>query len=372
MASNVLPHALQSKVINGLFPQLRLQNTTLQNILGVGLGGPFRMARGGFNFAYDIFDPTRDAGIVRMPSQTSANIQPRPVGQVQGRYPRIAETLPLTFDYMNDFRVLGGAENQVDAGAENYIAEQAKTLLQRVANAIEIQCAAMLRGHLYFTQSGDSLYHELSSSNNVIDIDFQIPSTENVDQLPLNTGSDTISAVWTTAGTDIHGDLLNIMGGFETTTGWPVGTIITSREVMNDILQNDSMKAIAGTSNAPMANVQLQNSNDRYYEFHAFPGVRFYVVNEVLNLGASQTLTRMVGAAQLTVLPPSDGSWLNYWEGSSTIIEETIGRQSIQSGLYAWSELRGDPARVELKSNYLGMPILKVPAAVAFGTVNGF
>ena len=368
MASNVLPHALQSKVINGLFPQLRVQNTTLQDILGVGLGGPFRRVRGGYNFAYDIFNPTRDAGIVRMPSQTSANIQPKPVGQVQGRYPRIAETIPLNFDYMNDFRVLGGAENQVDAGAENYIAEQAKELLQRVANAIEIQCAAMLRGHLYFTQDGDSLYHELASSGNVIDIDFQIPSTENVARLPLNTGADTISATWATAGTDIHGDLLNIMGGFERTTGWPVGIIITSREIMNDILQNDTMKAIAGTSNAPFKSVILQNSNDRFYEFDAFPGVRFYVVNEVLNLGASQTTTRLIGATQLSVLPPPDGSWLNYWEGSSTIIEETIGRQSIQSGLYSWSELRGDPARIELKSNYLGMPILKVPAAVAFGT----
>lgn len=362
-----LPKALQAKVLNGLISTLKLHNTTIQDLLGVGINGAYSIPKRGYVFTYDIMDPTRNSATARMPGQVSATVQPQVVGQVTGRYVRSAEKLPLLLAYLQDLRVLGGNQNEIDAGGQRYITEQFTRLMQRFANAREVECAAMLRGNLYLTPSGDDLYREFSSSGAAIDIDFRIPAA-NKTQLALGTGADTISASWATAATDIVGDVLNIMRGFELQSGYTVGAFITSPEIANFMVQNTSVRQAAGTSGPPFQVVELQGSNDVYYTFKAFPWIRVYVVNEVLGVGTAQTTTRMVGANDLFVIPRPDGMWCQYWTGSEPVIEEFNRRQHEPQGLYSWTELRGDPARAELIANMIGMPILQVPKAVAYGT----
>ena len=361
-----LPSILHPKVINGTFQTLSVRNTTLQRIMGLNIGGPASVPKGGTHFSYDIVNPTRDIATARPHGQQSYNVQPKVIGHVAGRYPRSAETIDLDLNYLEHLRVIGRGPSEVDDAGAAYITLNETQLLQRFANLREFQVAAMLRGAYYWQTTGDDkIDHSFTSGGASHTVDFQIPAG-NKTQLDMTGEGDALLVDWDTATNDILSDCIRVQKYFEQVSGLPVTNLLCSAEVAGWMLQNNSLRNVAGSAGPPFREFRSE-MNDMFITFAALPWLKVWVINEVLNVAG--TVTRLIPDRTAIFFPDHSPEWLQYWEGSEVVVEKDRAVQAKRMGLYGWSTVQEDPARIEIKAVHSGLPILLNPKAIAVGTI---
>lgn len=374
-----LPDLLRPNPINKVKSRLEVTDTVLQNMFGAGLpaweGEPenpnaSNVTQGrGRQFAYDVFNKTRRVATARAPGQTSGTVAPQKVGTVTGVYPRSAERMELLYEKIHNLRPIGGPAGEIDAAGQNYIKKQAKSLKQAHANWREFQIAAMFRGSYTYTVVGDDMYHDFSGGS--ITIPYGIPAG-NLGQLDMLGAGNIINTSWANPAADILGDLAQIETAFQWLHGRPLKSVVVNSVVMSYVLDNTGIKNRSGSSNTPYEEYKVADGgrdNNLFIRLKAKPELKWYVVNEVLDVGATPTTTKLIADTQATFLPDINDEWFEYEEGSEIVVEKWSGTTVERHGSYFWANPIDDPAGYELRAVSNGFPILYVPAAIATGTV---
>lgn len=360
-----LETVLASKRVNGAFSRLKVRNTTLQRLFGLQIGGPGSIAQGGQTFSFDIVNPERDIATARGELQTSKRVQPKVISHVDGRFPRSAETIGLDLNKILELRGIGGQVSEVSEGGMRYITENQRKLLQRYANLREFQVAGMMRSHYYWQQTNqDTFEHSFTSSGAFVDMNFQIPAG-NLTGLDMTGAGNILTVDWTSASSDILGELLAIQEAFEQVSGETPENLVCSTTTLGYLLANTGLHNVAG-STGPTWREFRNAENDIMMVLQALPWLKIWVISEVLNVNG--TVTRLIPDNGIFMFPDPSPDWVQYWEGSEIVVEQERQVRQERTGLYAWTREIEDPAQIELKAVQRGLPILLNPNAMVYGT----
>lgn len=361
---------LASKTILRAISQIQAPGTTLQRLFGWGFTGANRRRQSGRNFAYDIFDATRNVATARLPAQASARIDSQLVGHSTGTFPRSAETIALRDEDLLNQRRIGGSIDQLDDEGEVFITRQEAYLAQRFANLIEFQTAAMLRGSYSFSSVGDELRHGFSGGETTVD--FKVPAS-NLTQLNMLGGGNILDADWNTPATDIPSHLYEINQAMVQLTGMGLAHIVVSSTVWQMLTSNEVIQAGGGTSQVVFETLRRNGSGEFTAVLRAIPWVTFHIVDYGLTVwnGSAQTYTRLIEDDHAAFLPEPSARWTQFLEGSEIVTEGPGGTRAERFGFYPFAYAVHDPSGWELSAVMNGLPALYTPSAVAYGKVTG-
>lgn len=354
-----LPQVLQPGVINGVVSELKLHNTRLQDFFGSAGATPMS----GRYFAWDVFNSSREVAGGRMPGTGPSRVARQKVGTVQGSFPRVHESLPLLYEAIHNQRALGGLT--VDRGGESYILRQEQYLAQRIANHKELQWAGMIRGHYYYTQTGDDLIPSLDSG--AVDVDFQVPAG-NVGDLDMLGDGGILSASWATAGTDIPGNLMAINDAFEKLSGFALEHVWLNALDWSYILANTKLASAAGSANTIFDSFERVGSQgDLQARLKAIPWITWHITSGVVNLNGTQT--SLIPAGKALFCPTPTPEWVQLGEGSEIVIEYPGATPTERFGTHFWAEPTNKPAGYELTDVCNQIPFLYIPSNIALGDI---
>jgi hypothetical protein len=309
MAGKAVSELLAPEVYLREVSRLDLPGTTLSDLFGWGMSArdpdtqtgnmiDWPLRDGG----YDVMNRSQDLASGRVPGTAPYNIAPQKVGKVKFTIPRSAERMPLTDEKLNNQRPTGQAVNVVDTNGENYILRQKRYMAERVANMIEFQSAAMMRGSYTFDQNGDELRQGFSGGEETIN--FQIPAG-NTNQLDmLGTGA-IITAPWSTAGTDIPANIVAILNDAESAlTGMGIEHAVCNSKTMQYFLNNTKIKGQAGTANTVYEVYNRVGPAEYSVRLKSIPWLQIHVIDYKLNIwnGSAYARTSLI---QLTIKLPS-------------------------------------------------------------------
>lgn len=377
------PTVLRPNVVNKTVSRLKVINTLLQDIFGMGVGVVDADAEfpqnpsawnvnqddTGRNFSYDVFSGVQTLAKPSVPGAPSLSIAPNPVGNVTGVYPRLAEKMPLLLEKLNNQRPIGGPAGDLDVGGAGYITRQQRMLKQRIVNTIEFQIAAMLRGSYTYTatSSGQIAWQDFTGGSHTVA--FQVPSG-NLSKLDMLGAGDIIATSWDNVDAPILDDIAAIEAAMAQIHGLPLSRVLINSVGMGYVLGNNQVKSRAGTSNVPwLSNVQIPGTNSKRIVLAGCPHITWEVVNETLKLGASDTATKLIADTQATFIPEPSPDWVEYRYGAEPIAEILGNTTALRKGPYFWTERITDPAGWALHSVHNGIPCLYVPGCVATGLI---
>lgn len=364
MAGRAVQELLAPEVILREVSRIQLPGTVLSDLFGWGLAArdPANMSGNMIDYplregSYDVFNRTRRIATGSVPGTANTNIKPQKVGRVRFTIPRSAERIPLTDEDMVNRRQIGQAVTVVDTMGENYLMRQKRYLAEAVANMIEFQTAAMLRGTYTFDQQGDELRQGFSGGEETID--FQIPAN-NKNQL-----NGIIAAPWSTAGTDIPGHVAAINRQSNSNTGLGIEHAVLNSFTLQYLLKNDFIKAQAGTSNTPFESYVRSGPGRFSVVFRAIPWMQWHVVDYTLEVwdGSAFTDTKLIADDHVHFFPTPSPAWCQYLNGGEVITEGPQGARAFRHGFYAYGYASWDPSGWNLCNVHNGIPALYVPAA---------
>ena len=361
MVNVALPSILQPGVVNEIVSEVNVLNTRLQDFF---IGGAGARDVGGRNFAWDVFNDTRNVATARAPGVGPARIKRNPVGRVTGVFPRVHESIPLLGEEIHNLRRLGGNPMDLDRGGESYILAQQRYLAQRLANHKEFQYAAMIRGSYFYTQNGDDINVSLTSGQ--IEVNYRVPAG-NKNQLDILGAGNIIGASWATDSTDIPGHLGEIDAAMESLVGLPIRHAWLNSKTMNYILKNTAIKGLAGTANVVFDRFDRAQNNDFEIVLAGWPNITWHVTNGVLAIDG--TKFKLLPDDAIMFCPDPDPSWIEHYNGSEPVVEYPGAPMVERFGSYFWAETTTKPAGYELIDVYNGLPALKVPNAILYADV---
>lgn len=351
--------------ILGVFSRVKKAANPLSRLLGFNIGGSNRRPYAGREFVYDVFNSTRTVAQGRGPGQSSAVIEPQLVGQVRGTFPRAAEKMLLTDEKIHNLRAIGGPAGELDKAGETYINRQQLYMGERFANVIEFQTAAMLRGGYTFVQSGDTLAHDFTGTG--VSVDFRVPSG-NKSQLNMLGAGNIISASWATNSTDIPTQLFGINNALLQLNGFSLAHICLTSSLWNSVVNNDYVQAQAGSSAAP-AEISKEDDGTFTAVLKAMPWLTWHIIDNGLNIGTSNTYTKLISDTSFIGFPEPSAEWCEYLDGSEMVTEGPTGTRSEKFGAYAYGHPQHDPSGWAMYGGLNGCPSLIVPSAVVYGTM---
>jgi len=361
---------LAPKTILHAISQMGLPGTTLQRLFGWGFGGANVERQSGRNFSYDIFDNTRRVATGRVPGQASSRQEPQKVGNVNGTFPRAAETISLLDEDLLNRRAFGGGADQLDLGGESYITRQEAYLAQRFANLVEFQTAAMLRGSYTYHDDGDVLHHGFTGGS--LTVDFQIPAG-NKTQLDMLGAGNILDADWALAATDIPLHLQNINAALLELTGMGLAHVVLTSVGWRYVLNNTKVQAMGGSVNTPFESMKRTSSGEFEAVLRALPWITFHIVDYGLQVwnGSAEVFTKLIANDRAAFFPQPAPRWVRYLEGSEIVTEGPGGQRSEQFGFYPFAWPTHDPSGWELSAVLNGIPALFTPSAMAYGLITG-
>ena len=358
--SIALPTVLQPGSVNETVSQLRVINTRLQDFFSPGGAAGQQSGR---YFAWDIFNETREVAGGRAPGTGPARVAPQPVGNVQGQFPRVHDSIPLLYEQIHNLRKIGSLET--DNAGKTYIAGQLQRQKQKYVNHKEMQFAGMLRGQYFYSRSGDDLLPSLTAGN--VTIDFQVPAGNKASLNMLGAGN-IITALWSNPATDIPLQLAKISEAFEQLTGRPMSHIWMDGPTFQHVLNNTKVGALAGTANTVFdSDVRDPVTNDRRVVLKGLPLFVFHISDGGLSFNG--TFTKIIPTNKAVFMPTPDPSWVGYLEGSEIVIEYPGATPTERFGQYFYAEPTTKPAGYELIGVMNGIPKLEVPSCLAIGDV---
>ncbi len=388
MASDVLS-LLTPSVVTKIISRIRTPGNVVSRKFGFEIGGKNVFQVQGNTYTYDIYDNVRDVARGRMPGAPSGSVSANPIGNVQVTLARSAEKLMLNYELVNHIRVMGENAGTHDVRGLRYIDRQAKTLRQRSENLREfVTAGALFNGGIYgFYASGDDLIPTFARSGTYISVDHRFNSNfiltggSFAAGLPMDTGSNIITATWATGSTDIPAQLDGISDGFQGSVGQPLKEIWINNSVKNNVLQNDKIRQLAGTSNTPFStydHVDMKNPDGTDAGVYSFvlkglPFYQWFVYGGQLRTATTDATTfantKVIQDGYATFMIESDSSWFQMVEGSEIIKDNDLAPAVERVGHYAWMMEKADPARFELHNNQRVGLELNVPKGIAWARV---
>lgn len=361
-----LPTMLNPNIVNERISRLRVINTTLQNAFGMQAGGSGVRKVPARSGSYDVFNDTRAVATASVPGTTANTIALNPVSNVGYRIPRAAEKVHILMEEINQLRALGGPTDQVDQLGETYIMDQEKVFKQRFVNLREFQVSAMLRGSYTYTQSGDQLIHTYSGGG--ITVDYQIPSG-NKTQLNMLAGGDIIGTAWDNEAAPIVRDLFAVNAAFNQLVGLGLTDIWCTSVVWGFVITNTEVQALAGSVQSPVLSFDRDEEKQAFTaRLVAAPWVNWHITDETLSVNG--TTTKVIADTAAVFTTPIDSGICQFYECPEPVMDPVTQAMRNVWGEYYYHKLVDDPVSYEFHGRFNGLPILKVPAAIAYGTVD--
>jgi hypothetical protein len=360
---------LAPKTIQKAISQLELPGTSLQTLLGWGLGGTNVARHGGRNFHYDIFNVTRKVATGRAPAQSLSVTRPQAVGSNSATFPRAAEKIQLLDEDLLNRRRIGGATSGLDRG-EIFVTRQEAYLAQRFANLIEFQTAAMFRGAYSYATDGDLLKHGFAGGETTVD--FQVPDG-NLDQLDMLGAGNILDADWATCTTDIPAHLHAINAAMIQLTGMGLAHVVLTSAGWQYVVGNEHVQDQGGSSGPVFERLARTSPGEFTATLRSLPWLTFHVIDYGLEIwnGTSEAFTKLIQDDHAAFLPEPSPSWVQYLEGSEVVTEGPGGPKHERYGLYAYAYPIHDPSGWDLCAVFNGIPALYTPAALAYGLITG-
>jgi hypothetical protein len=318
--------------------------------------------------SYDVYNRTQDIAPASVPGSSNTEIKPQPSGKVRFVIPRSAQQLSLKHEDLINRRMIGAPVTAVDQMGENYIARQQRTMAELVANMIEFQTAAMLRGSYMFDQFGDELRQGFSGGD--VTIDYQIPAG-NKNQLNMLGTGDIIAASWANTSTDIPAHIMAINDAMNALNGMGIEHAICRSSTFMYVLNNTKVAAQAGTVNTPFMSYDQVGPGRFRAVLRAIPWLTWHIVDYRLRIwdGSAYALTGLIGTDQVTFMPTPNPSWVQYYNGSEVVTEGPNGVMALRRGYYPYAYPSWNPSGWVLGQVHNGFPALYVPSAIATADV---
>ena len=379
MAGRSVDSILKPKVILREVSRLALPGTVLSDLWGWGLTArdPSSQSRANTidydlrSGQYDVFDSTRTVASGRVPGTASSRQKPQKVGVVNYTIPRSAETIELSDEDLVNRRQIGEAVTVLDARGETYVRRQQRYMAQRVANMIEMQTAAMLRGGRYtFDTQGDELRQGFSGGE--VTIDYRVDQTENIDQLSMGTGGDIIDAAWATATTDIPLHLFKINAAFNDLVGRGLEHAVCNHTVWNSVLNNTKVKDQGGSANIVFESITRRGPGEFSAVLRSIPWLNWHIIDYSLNVwdGSSFADTTLIEDDKVAFFPEPDSQIASYMNGAEMVTEGPNGVRQFRHGFYPYAYPSHDPSGWNMTFVHNGIPALYNPNALAYGDVS--
>lgn len=366
MAERSVNELLAPEVILREVSRIKLPGTILSDLFGWGLAArnPDNMSGNMIDYSlrdgrYDVFNRSRDLATASLPGTANTNIKPQKVGSVRFTIPRMAEQIPLNHEQLVNRRQIGQAVTVVDAMGANYIDRQKQYMMMRIANAIEFQTAAMIRGSYSFDQNGDELLQCFSGGGDTID--YQIPAN-NKNQL-----NGIIGTTWATTTTDIPGDVFAVNQACNDATGMGIEHAICNSNTWQYVINNEKVQAQAGSANTPFQSINKVGPGQFSAVLRSMPWLQWHVIDYSLNIwdGSSAFAdTRLIANDQVTFIPQPDPSWCQYLNGGEVVTEGPKGTAAFRHGFYAYGYEAWNPSGWNLCAVHNGFPCVYIPAAI--------
>lgn len=376
MAGRSVQEVLAPEVILREVSRIQLPGTVLSDLFGWGLAArdPANMSGNMIDYplregSYDVFNRTQDLASGRVPGTANFQTKPQKMGRVRFTIPRSAEQITLTDEDLVNRRQLGQAVTVVDSMGENYIMRQKRFLAEKVANMIEFQTAALLRGSYTFDQNGDELRNTFANGEETID--FQVPSG-NKNQLDMLGAGAIIGASWATTTTDIPGDCYQVNDAMNALTGMGIEHAICNSTTFQYCLNNDKVKAQAGTANTPFESYERSGPGRFTVVLRAIPWLQWHIIDYKLNIyngTSAYAVSSLVADDQVNFIPTPNPSWVQYLNGGEVITEGPNGTRAFRNGFYAYGYPSWNPSGWNLANVHNGMPALYIPAAIVCADV---
>jgi hypothetical protein len=359
---------LAPRQIVGVFSRVKPALRTLSTLFGFQVGGSNRTRYEGVgrSFSYDTFNSTRKVAPARLPGQPSQTIEPQKVGSVKGEFPRVAFKMDLLDEKLSNQRQIGGAVTQLDAMGQSYITRQEMFMGEQLANVIEFQTAAMLRGAYYYANSGNDLFHEFSSSGAVETIDFQIPSG-NKSTLNMLGGGALIST-WNDT-VNIPAQLLSIKKAMQQLNGFTPTNIVCKSPLWTTVVNNDYVIQQGGSAQEPFKSFEMDTDGNIVAVLRGLPWLKWHVIDHGLEIGTGGTYTDLIDDNYFSMFPDPSAEWCQYLDGREVVTQGPgVGAPRVEEyGTYAYAHPRHDPSGWSMYGGHNGIPQLTVPSAVVYG-----
>jgi hypothetical protein len=361
---------LAPQTIRKAISQLDLPGTSLQSLMGWGLGGTNFTRQSGRNFSYDVFDHSRKVASGRVPGQASSRTKAQKVATVSATFPRAAESIELLDEMLLNQRAIGGPDSSLDQGGEAFLTRQEAFLAQRFANLIEFQTAAMLRGSYSYDDDGDELRHGFSGGD--ITINFKIPAG-NLNQLDMLGAGNILDADWAAAASDIPRHLHRINAAMVQLTGLGLAHVVLTSVGWQHIVNNTKVKEQGGSEGPAFQSLRRAGSGEFTAVLRGLPWITFHVIDYGLEIwnGTSEVFTKLIADDHAAFLPEPSPRWVQYLEGSEIVTEGPGGPKHERFGFFAWSYPVHDPSGWVLSAVMNGIPALYTPQAAAYGLITG-
>ena len=360
-----LPSLLQPAIVNDRISRLKVTNTVLQRAFGMQKGGSAVRRNPSRRGLYDIYNDTREVASASAPGTEALTRERFPIGQVAYSVPRHAEKIPILLEEVNQMRPIGGPVSSIDELGEQYILLQEQNQKMTITSLREFQIAAMLRGSYTWTRSGRGYANTFSGGE--VTVNFQIPSG-NKSQLDMLGGGSIIGTAWDNAAAPIIRDCFQVNQAMIELIGKGLKDIWINSTVWGFVITNTEVQNLAGSVNNPVRSLNRGEDETFVAVLEALPWVTWHICDEVLKVYG--TNTRVIPDTAAVFLPEMDGWVCEYMECPEPVVDPMTKKVSNQYGEYFYYDVKSDPVSYELHSRFNGLPILKVPAAVAFATVD--
>ena len=361
------PTILQPAVILERISRLNLINTTLQKTLGFQRGGPrVRTSPMGRRGSYDVFNDTREVAGATGPGAPANRINRQIVGNVPFQIPRSSEAMHMLYEQIHAFRRIGGPVGEIDAMGQQYIFDQERIVAQRIANLREFQTAAMLRGSYTFSQGGLGEFSH-AFSGGAFTVNYQIPAG-NKTKLNMLGAGDILATSWDNAAAPIITDCFQIQTAFNQLIGRGLSDVILTSVGWGYVLANTQVQNQAGSVNQVFDYI-TKNEEDQTFtaKLKALPWVTWHINDSGVNLNG--TFTKLIEDDHAVFLPQLTDEMVSYWECGAPVVEYDGGPAVERVGEYYYAVNKAEPARIELVSEFNGLPVLKNPQGVAYGLI---
>ncbi|WP_157369856.1 major capsid protein [Zavarzinella formosa] len=363
--AQILQDVLMASFVRGLISRAYSPALFLSRHLGFGIDGRNVEQVPGLVYNYDIFDNVRTVSNARAPSASAGTVAPNTVGKNTVALATFREKLALEYGQLINIRQLGRNADDRDMMGAKYIERQVKYLRQRADNLREFVTGALFQGGKYgFFLNGDDWVPTYDTGNATVTVDLKLDSGNVLTGgsfaagLQMGTGSNIIDAAWSSTSTDIPAHLDKIGSALQDLVGAPLARVYCGTDVWANVINNDKVRQIAGTSNIsadftqePDKGPDGQLTGFVKSTLKARPWVTFYVWDGSLKVAATNASTftnvKLLPRNYITfMVDPEASPWLRMVEGSDYIADNDWTDPVERFGFYAWAQQKSDLARV--------------------------
>jgi hypothetical protein len=375
---------LQPIALTKVISQMAAVQPSLLNLFGMEPGGKAELDMGlGRQGYYHVYNNVRKVAMGRAPGTAHARGAPNPMGKVPFVFPRMADSLVLPMEELNNIAKIGDPALRDKAGID-YVSRQAKTLAQKATNWRLALLVGMLRDSLYMNFDGESTY--LNYSGTGMQLSFGRPSGNTGTLNMLGDGAILDTSWATTPGTietcaNIPVHLGKINAAFQELNGGMLTDVICNMRTWMHVIENAWVAKVHGTATAPFRRFEKQIGtgpdgrplNEHAGELSVLPGVTWHITDAGLELGApgSETFQQHVPDNYALFLcgPEQFDDLYTLHVGGEPVAERDGAPITEKRGFAAWSNQTSNPTATNLFVLDNVLPVCHTPSAIAYGTV---